>query len=218
MACVRLDAGSLVVMLFEEIKDLFIQADPFLIAFHSEDRLEVRLRRMAYVDLVAYPPEEGLIHQTFGFHICAEDKQFVEGDLKLHAGVQGHEVYPPLQRNNPPVQEHFRLYLLPPKIVDNKKAVIGLHLEGGQVKPGNAVEFKIKGLQGKFPAGNDDRPFYENPPFVDEIAVDLELGGNMVDRVKDTNNFSPHDNGMGGINGLGEGLSDRLGNAGFSVA
>ena len=103
MAGVGGDTEFSVAIFPEMIEDLLIERNPLVFAYPYEDGLKFLLRRVADVDFVSDPPKEGFVHQGFGLDISAEDDEFVERDFKLHPGVQGHEVNPAFEGDNPPV-------------------------------------------------------------------------------------------------------------------
>ena len=217
VAGIELDVVFPVVIVHQVIERLFVEINPAIPAEHLENGLIFPLRRMVDLDLVGNPPQKCFIHQAFRFEIGGENREHIKGDGKLHAGMEGHEVDPPVKGDDPAVEEILRFHLLSAEVVGNEDPVVGLHLERGLVVFRDVVEIQIEHSQSQFAAGYHHRSLDLDPALVDTF-VRFTLDRGVIDRIENSDDFSAHGQRIGNIDRVRDQPADGLGDGGLAVA
>ncbi len=128
VAAAHLAPPGLVVSAYQVGERFLVVGHRVGLANPPEDRLKLLARGVRDLQLVADAPQERLIGQRFWREVGREQRKDIERHLDRLARVQRQVVDAAFQGDYPPVQELGSGDLLPPEVVDNHHAAVGLHL------------------------------------------------------------------------------------------
>src|SRR5581483_10621162 len=113
-------------------------------------------RRILDRNLVGDPAQKGLVGERLRVQVGREDRQHVERNLKLLAGVQCEVVHTAFERHDPPVEQIFRANALASKVIDQEHAAVRFQLQRRLVELGNRVEGQVQHVERQLAADDDD--------------------------------------------------------------
>src|SRR3989304_2070527 len=117
-------------------------------------------------DLILNAAQEGFVGESGRIEIGGEDNEEVKGKIEFFAAGEGQEIHAAVEGDNPAVEKFFRADALAAEIINDEDAIIGLHLQGSGVIPGERIELEIQHLDGELAAHTDTGPATEHPTLV----------------------------------------------------